>query len=58
MIVSIVAATKYDEEEFWSQSALGQSLERLHRRADPNTCIAYENKKGYPISTITFSKKE
>ncbi|MFN7898984.1 MAG: hypothetical protein ACK5N0_04855 [Synechococcaceae cyanobacterium] len=48
MVVSIVAATRYDEEEFWSLSALGQSLERLHRRTDPNTCIAYENTKGLP----------
>ena len=48
MVASIVAATRYSEDEFWSQSALGQSLERLCRRSDPNICIAYANAKGLP----------
>ncbi len=58
MMVLIVAATRYDEEEFWSLSALGQSLERLHRRADPDTRIAYANTKGLPDIYNYFSRRK
>lgn len=48
MDISIVAATTLSEAEFWSISALGQSLDRFSMRGAPSIFIHYLNNKGLP----------
>jgi hypothetical protein len=47
MTVTIVTATRMDESEFWSNSALGQSLQRLNINKE-RLIISFSNTQGLP----------
>lgn len=47
-MIEIVSATRWSEEEFWKNSALGLSLSRLLFDQRLKHWIAFENKKGLP----------
>jgi GT2 family glycosyltransferase len=47
-MIEVVAATRLSEGDFWNESALGQSLQRLEFDARVTAHITYENRRGLP----------
>ncbi|HSH71491.1 MAG TPA: tetratricopeptide repeat protein [Methylophilaceae bacterium] len=46
--LEIVSATRMSEQQFWNESALGQSLQRFKDDARISASIAFENTRGLP----------
>jgi GT2 family glycosyltransferase len=47
-VIEIISATRRSEKDFWSNSALGLSLERFGYDVRLKTNIAFENQRGLP----------
>jgi 2-polyprenyl-3-methyl-5-hydroxy-6-metoxy-1,4-benzoquinol methylase len=45
-IIEVVSATRLSEEQFWSTTALGQSLKRLQGNTHIKPCIFFQNRRG------------
>jgi hypothetical protein len=47
-MIEIVSATRFVEQEFWNESALGRSLRRIAYDQRLAASVSYENRRGLP----------